>query len=176
MRSSGGGAAAKGKSSGGGASAAPASSSGPVKAVSSSEPTLRASGLSGALAVMAVVEGGAASKGGVAALEAAARSGSEVTAGEAEAIRIAAITKSLETGVRLDDRHPERRVHAAYLKYEETYIARCREEEPGLKLSQMVERCKKDWKKSPLNPMNAEHLSYDHKKGPKGGAGGGGDE
>jgi len=43
---------------------------------------------------------------------------------------------------------------AAYLAFEEREIARLKEENPGLKLSQYKERAHNNWQKSPENPSN----------------------
>ena len=64
------------------------------------------------------------------------------------------------------DRHPERRVKAAFKAWEERELPVIRAELPGLKLSQYKERLFARWKKSPENPMNQEHAAYnDPKKG-----------
>mmetsp|Transcript_14312 Transcript_14312/g.30612 ORF Transcript_14312/g.30612 Transcript_14312/m.30612 type:complete len:168 (+) Transcript_14312:87-590(+) len=52
------------------------------------------------------------------------------------------------------DAHPERRRKAAFKSYEDREIPRIREENPGLKLSQIKEIIFKNWQKSPENPMN----------------------
>jgi len=52
------------------------------------------------------------------------------------------------------DAHPERRRKAAYKAYEDREIPRMREENPGLKLSQIKEIIFKNWQKSPENPIN----------------------
>ena len=51
------------------------------------------------------------------------------------------------------DRHPERRVKSAYAAFEEREMARLKEENPGLRLSQLKQQLQKLWKKSPENPM-----------------------
>jgi hypothetical protein len=61
------------------------------------------------------------------------------------------------------ERHPERRVKAAFKAYEEREIAKLRDENPGLKRSQLKELVFKKWKKSPENPMNQAHMEYNSK-------------
>eukprot|EP00160_Parvularia_atlantis_P016101 Unigene4934_Nuclearia_a/m.15113 Unigene4934_Nuclearia_a/g.15113 ORF Unigene4934_Nuclearia_a/g.15113 Unigene4934_Nuclearia_a/m.15113 type:complete len:243 (-) Unigene4934_Nuclearia_a:63-791(-) len=61
------------------------------------------------------------------------------------------------------DRHPERRMKAAYAAYEEKWIPLMKEENPGLRLSQLKERIFKQWQKAPENPMN-QGLAYDASK------------
>ncbi|KAK9511115.1 hypothetical protein O3M35_005741 [Rhynocoris fuscipes] len=52
------------------------------------------------------------------------------------------------------DRHPERRMKAAYLAYEERMLPGLMEEFPSLKLSQLKQKIRKEWQKSSENPMN----------------------
>eukprot|EP00897_Mesotaenium_endlicherianum_P010402 jgi/Mesen1/9390/ME000613S08763 len=52
------------------------------------------------------------------------------------------------------DKHPERRLKASFKAFEETELARLRSEKPGMTLTQYKDLIWKDWKKSPLNPMN----------------------
>uniref|UniRef100_T1IPE4 Coiled-coil domain-containing protein n=1 Tax=Strigamia maritima TaxID=126957 RepID=T1IPE4_STRMM len=51
------------------------------------------------------------------------------------------------------DRHPERRVKAAYAAFEAENLPRVKAENPHLRLSQWKEIVKKDWMKSPKNPL-----------------------
>lgn len=62
------------------------------------------------------------------------------------------------------DKHPERRLKAAYQEYEEKNLPRLKAENPNLRLSQLKQMLKKDWMKSPENPMNQRHLAYNAKK------------
>ncbi|RKP02371.1 hypothetical protein CXG81DRAFT_10857 [Caulochytrium protostelioides] len=62
------------------------------------------------------------------------------------------------------DRHPERRVKAAYAQWEETAMAALKAEQPGLRLSQYKQLLAKQWKKAPENPLNQAHISYDTKR------------
>ena len=59
------------------------------------------------------------------------------------------------------DRHPERRVKSAYAAFEERELPRIKQENPGLRLSQIKQMLQKTWKKSPENPMNQAHISFD---------------
>lgn len=52
------------------------------------------------------------------------------------------------------DMHPERRVKAAYAAFEEVNLPRLKAENPNLRLSQLKQMLKKDWMKSPENPLN----------------------
>lgn len=52
------------------------------------------------------------------------------------------------------DRHPERRVKAAYAAYEQENLPRLKQENPNMRLSQLKQMLKKDWMKSPENPLN----------------------
>ncbi|KAK2164835.1 hypothetical protein LSH36_58g11026 [Paralvinella palmiformis] len=62
------------------------------------------------------------------------------------------------------DKHPERRMKAAFQEYEEKNLPRLKAENPNLRLSQLKQMLKKDWMKSPENPMNQRHLAYNIKK------------
>ncbi|CAK9803826.1 Coiled-coil domain-containing protein 124-A [Anthophora quadrimaculata] len=52
------------------------------------------------------------------------------------------------------NRHPEKRVKAAYAAYEERMLPVIKEQNPTLRLSQLKQILKKDWMKSPENPLN----------------------
>ncbi|KAK6199330.1 uncharacterized protein RJT21DRAFT_121649 [Scheffersomyces amazonensis] len=54
------------------------------------------------------------------------------------------------------DRHPERRVKAAYNAYEEKRLPEVRKENPGLRLQQIKHLIFKEFQKSPENPMNQD--------------------
>lgn len=54
------------------------------------------------------------------------------------------------------DKHPERRVKAAYLAYEDRRLPELRKENPGLRLQQVKNLLHKEFSKSPENPMNQE--------------------
>lgn len=59
------------------------------------------------------------------------------------------------------DRHPERRVKAAYNAFEEKHLGEYRKENPGLRLQQVKQLVFKDFQKSPENPMNQDtNVSY----------------
>eukprot|EP01112_Ceratiomyxa_fruticulosa_P011853 TRINITY_DN3257_c0_g2_i1.p1 TRINITY_DN3257_c0_g2~~TRINITY_DN3257_c0_g2_i1.p1 ORF type:complete len:227 (-),score=70.70 TRINITY_DN3257_c0_g2_i1:283-963(-) len=51
------------------------------------------------------------------------------------------------------DKHPERRLKAAYLEYEARELPILKQENPGLKHSQLKELLWKQWQKSPENPL-----------------------
>lgn len=52
------------------------------------------------------------------------------------------------------ERHPERRVKAAYAAYEERRLPEVKKENPGLRQQQMKQLIYKEFQKSPENPMN----------------------
>lgn len=58
------------------------------------------------------------------------------------------------------EKHPEKRMKAAYTEFEERELPRLKEEYPNLRLSQLKQRIKKEWMKSPDNPMNQAHQMY----------------
>ncbi|XP_038633081.1 coiled-coil domain-containing protein 124 [Scyliorhinus canicula] len=69
---------------------------------------------------------------------------------------------ALSTGQSLDH-HPERRLRAAFATFEEANMARLKRENPNMRLSQLKQMLKKEWMKSPENPMNQLHGAYSTK-------------
>lgn len=61
------------------------------------------------------------------------------------------------------ERHPEKRMKAAFQKFEDDNLPRLKQEYPNMRLSQLKHMLKKDWMKSPENPMNQRHASYNEK-------------
>lgn len=55
-----------------------------------------------------------------------------------------------------DDRHPEKRVKAAYKAYEEKMMPEMKQQYPGLKRQQYLDKIFALWKKSPENPLNQQ--------------------
>ncbi|KAL4227620.1 hypothetical protein ACF0H5_013061 [Mactra antiquata] len=62
------------------------------------------------------------------------------------------------------ERHPEKRMKAAYIQFEETNLPILKNENPNMRLSQLKQMLKKDWMKSPENPMNQKLASYNEKR------------
>jgi hypothetical protein len=58
------------------------------------------------------------------------------------------------------EKHPEKRVKHAWLSYLEENLPRVRQEHPELRYHNHIELLKKEWKKSPQNPMNQVHVAY----------------
>ncbi|XP_050313947.1 coiled-coil domain-containing protein 124 [Anthonomus grandis grandis] len=52
------------------------------------------------------------------------------------------------------DKHPEKRMKAAYTAYEERRLQELKMEYPSLRLSQLKQMIFKEWQKSPENPLN----------------------
>jgi len=52
------------------------------------------------------------------------------------------------------DKHPEKRMKAAFLAYEEIHLPILKQENPGLKFSQLKDLLWKQWQKAPENPLN----------------------
>ena len=50
--------------------------------------------------------------------------------------------------------HPEKRMKAAYAVFEEQELPRLKEENPHLRMSQVKQLLRKEWMKSPENPVN----------------------
>ncbi|XP_075062919.1 coiled-coil domain-containing protein 124 [Mixophyes fleayi] len=79
--------------------------------------------------------------------------------GEVEARSVEDAIAALSVGKELD-RHPERRVKAAFIAFEELNLPRLKQENPNMRLSQLKQLLKKEWMKSPENPMNQRHATY----------------
>lgn len=58
------------------------------------------------------------------------------------------------------EKHPEKRMKAAFAAFEDRELPLMRKEFPGLKRSQLKERLWKQWQKSDENPMNQEHTAF----------------
>ena len=58
------------------------------------------------------------------------------------------------------EKHPERRMEAAYKRFEEIQMPILKQENPGLRHSQLTERMFRLWKKSSDNPMNQPYVSH----------------
>ncbi|MED6257528.1 hypothetical protein ATANTOWER_026018 [Ataeniobius toweri] len=69
----------------------------------------------------------------------------------------------LSTGPEDLDRHPERRMKAAFTAFEEANMPRLKAENPNMRLSQLKQHLKKEWAKSPENPLNQRFASYNSK-------------
>lgn len=62
------------------------------------------------------------------------------------------------TSEKAEDKHPEKRVKAAYQEFEDRRLPQLKQENPNLRLSQLKQALKKEWQKSPENPLNARLL------------------
>ena len=62
------------------------------------------------------------------------------------------------------DRHPERRLKAAYAAFEARRLPEIEAENPGLRRNQRVELCRAEFKKSDENPLNRAAATYDATK------------
>lgn len=83
--------------------------------------------------------------------------------GAVEARTIEEAIAVLSTSEELD-RHPERRMKAAYAAFEEVNLPRLKNENPNMRLSQLKQLLKKEWMKSPENPMNQCHAAFNISK------------
>ena len=62
------------------------------------------------------------------------------------------------------EKHPEKRIKAAFATYEEKNLPILKAENPNMRLSQLKQMLKKDWMKSPENPMNQRFAAYNMKR------------
>ncbi|XP_014875137.1 coiled-coil domain-containing protein 124 [Poecilia latipinna] len=83
--------------------------------------------------------------------------------GSVEARTIEEAISVLSTGPEDLDRHPERRMKAAFTAFEEANMPRLKMENPNMRLSQLKQQLKKEWAKSPENPLNQRFASYNSK-------------
>lgn len=61
------------------------------------------------------------------------------------------------------DHHPEKRMKAAYQAFEDFNLPMLKAENPNLRLSQLKQLLKKEWMKSPENPLNQAHAAFNDK-------------
>ncbi|XP_041647194.1 coiled-coil domain-containing protein 124 [Cheilinus undulatus] len=83
--------------------------------------------------------------------------------GTVEARTIEDAIAVLSTGPEDVDHHPERRMKAAFAAYEEANMPRLKKENPNMRLSQLKQQLKKEWMKSPENPLNQRFAAYNSK-------------
>lgn len=83
--------------------------------------------------------------------------------GTVEARTIEDAISALSTGPEEVDHHPERRMKAAFAAYEEANMPRLKKENPNMRLSQLKQQLKKEWMKSPENPLNQRFATYNSK-------------
>lgn len=58
------------------------------------------------------------------------------------------------------ERHPERRMKAAYAAFEEREMPELKAQNPGLRHSQLKEKLFRMWQKAPENPFNQAHIAH----------------
>lgn len=73
---------------------------------------------------------------------------SEVATNVDEAINL------LSTAQVAEDKHPEKRMKAAFTAFEERMMPELKAQNPTLRLSQLKQLLRKEWQKSPENPLN----------------------
>ena len=75
---------------------------------------------------------------------------------EVQASGVDSAISALSIGGGGDDRHPEKRAKAAYRAYEEKMMPEMKQQYPGLKRQQYLDKIFSLWKKSPENPLNQQ--------------------
>ena len=68
-----------------------------------------------------------------------------------EAIKVLSIAQDEKV-----DKHPEKRMKAAYTEFEERRLQELKDENKSLKLSQLKQMVFKEWQKHPDNPLNKQ--------------------
>jgi hypothetical protein len=99
-----------------------------------------------AIAVLSIAGAGDESTSAMAALAAAAGGGAAGASGLSAAAAAAAA----------DEAHPEKRMKAAFQRYKDRELPLIKAEYPSLRMSQWLEMLKRNWDKSPENPMVAK--------------------
>eukprot|EP00557_Chaetoceros_sp_GSL56_P006510 CAMPEP_0176506258 /NCGR_PEP_ID=MMETSP0200_2-20121128/16936_1 /TAXON_ID=947934 /ORGANISM="Chaetoceros sp., Strain GSL56" /LENGTH=271 /DNA_ID=CAMNT_0017905875 /DNA_START=20 /DNA_END=835 /DNA_ORIENTATION=+ len=82
------------------------------------------------------------------------RLNASLVAGEIDASGIDAALSSMKLASGVVDDHPEKRMKALHKAFEEKMMPEMKQQYPGLKRSQYLEKIFILWKKSPENPMN----------------------
>ncbi|UYV80886.1 hypothetical protein LAZ67_19002099 [Cordylochernes scorpioides] len=82
---------------------------------------------------------------------------------EEQARSVTEAIQILDSGNTAMDRHPERRLKAAYQAFEDQHLEQLKKENPNLRLSQLKQMLKKEWQKSPENPLNQKFAAYNSK-------------
>ena len=77
--------------------------------------------------------------------------------GAVEARSVEDAIATLNVGERKINMHPEKRMKQAYAEFEERELPRLQKENPTLRLSQLKQMLRKDWMKSPENPLNQRY-------------------
>lgn len=83
---------------------------------------------------------------------------SVVASGVDDALKALSLTENEKL-----EKHPEKRMKAAYTAFEELNLPKLKKENPALRLSQLKQLLKKEWMKSPDNPMNQIFKAYNAK-------------
>lgn len=77
-----------------------------------------------------------------------------------DALLLLESTNISSTSLNNVEKHPERRMKAAFCAFEAREMPKLRAENPTLKHTQLLERLHKMWKKSPENPFNQLHVAH----------------
>lgn len=77
-----------------------------------------------------------------------------------DALMLLESTNTSSVSLSTVEKHPERRMKAAFSAFEARELPILRADNPTLKHSQLLERLHKLWKKSPENPFNQLHVSH----------------
>lgn len=92
--------------------------------------------------------------GGDGSKPAAGRAANVASMADIQASGVDAALSAMSLGGDAEDKHPEKRMKAAYKAYEEKMMLDMKQQYPGLKRQQYLDKIFSSWKKSPENPMN----------------------
>ncbi len=62
------------------------------------------------------------------------------------------------------EKHPEKRMKAAFEAFEKERLPQLKQDNPNLRLSQLKQMMRKEWMKHPSNPMNKNLTEYNAKR------------
>jgi hypothetical protein len=92
--------------------------------------------------------------GGDSSTPAVGRAANVASMADIQATGVDAALSAMSLGGDAEDKHPEKRMKAAYKAYEEKMMLEMKQQYPGLKRQQYLDKIFSLWKKSPENPMN----------------------
>jgi len=80
----------------------------------------------------------------------------EVEGQEARTVEEAISVLSISSPKPAVDKHPEKRMKAAYEDFEKDRLPELKSENPNMRLSQLKQALRKEWQKHPNNPLNVK--------------------
>lgn len=86
------------------------------------------------------------------------------SSGNSDLIEVSGVSDALDQLVMNEfDKHPEKRMRAAWEQFFEEKLPEYKKEYPNAKRSQLTEFMQKEWKKSPMNPVYRQQVLLSQK-------------